>query len=254
VSEHFNFNGTRIVTTFFRNSVAEIWDADTGAQLAALAANGPIDSADFSPDGTLVLTVSSTATLWDVRTGARKFDFPSAIFLGGVHWAAFLPNGERIVTAIYGSDGSGTIQIWDVASGGEVARFKGPVVQTNSGAISSDGKNLAIVSQEGSVLIFHMFASTTALIDAAKEATPRCLTPDERISAFLAREPPDWCIEMHKWPYHTQAWRDWLAAGNSGHPVAMPEADPTKSVKDCVEQGGGPVVCHNRQPPPPGGR
>jgi hypothetical protein len=23
-------------------------------------------------------------------------------------------------------------------------------------------------------------------------------------------EPPAWCIEMEKWPYDTQDWKDWL--------------------------------------------
>ena len=27
---------------------------------------------------------------------------------------------------------------------------------------------------------------------------------------FLEKEPPDWCIESDKWPYQSQAWKDWL--------------------------------------------
>ena len=34
-----------------------------------------------------------------------------------------------------------------------------------------------------------------------KAEVPRCLTPEQRRSLFLAPEPPRWCIDMHKWPY-----------------------------------------------------
>jgi len=47
-------------------------------------------------------------------------------------------------------------------------------------------------------------------VDEAKKDVPHCLTGDERAKVFLAPEPPAWCIEMNKWPYQSQDWKDWL--------------------------------------------
>src|SRR5262249_18667869 len=48
------------------------------------------------------------------------------------------------------------------------------------------------------------------LVDEAKQVSPRCLERSQRLEAFLDPEPPAWCIETGKWPYHTQDWKDWL--------------------------------------------
>src|SRR5215813_3914626 len=41
-------------------------------------------------------------------------------------------------------------------------------------------------------------------------------------SFFLDPGPPAWRIEMEKWPYHTPAWKQWLADRKAGKPVDMP--------------------------------
>ena len=57
----------------------------------------------------------------------------------------------------------------------------------------------------------------------AKAAAPRAMTVAQRQSFSLDPEPPAWCIEMEKWPYHTSAWKQWLADRKAGLPVKMPE-------------------------------
>ncbi len=52
--------------------------------------------------------------------------------------------------------------------------------------------------------------TTRHLIENATKAVPRCLTREQRQQAFLSLEPPGWCIEMDKWPYQTQDWKEWL--------------------------------------------
>ena len=53
-------------------------------------------------------------------------------------------------------------------------------------------------------------AAAQALVELSKAHVPRCLTRAQREKAFLDAEPPAWCIDLAKWPYHTQAWKDWL--------------------------------------------
>ena len=57
----------------------------------------------------------------------------------------------------------------------------------------------------------------------AKATVPRALTVAQRRAFFLDPEPPAWCIEMEKWPYHTPAWKRWLADRKAGRQVAMPD-------------------------------
>ena len=52
-----------------------------------------------------------------------------------------------------------------------------------------------------------MVPTTQDRIDHAKRTVARCLTPQERKKFYLPPEPPAWCIEMEKWPYHTIFWK-----------------------------------------------
>jgi hypothetical protein len=56
-------------------------------------------------------------------------------------------------------------------------------------------------------------------------AAPRCLTATQReASFFLSADPPAWCIEMAKWPYHTAAWKAWLTDARAGKNPPLPTA------------------------------
>jgi hypothetical protein len=66
------------------------------------------------------------------------------------------------------------------------------------------------------------FAKTQELVTHAQAIAPRCLSPALREESFLTPEPPAWCIEMEKWPYHTSAWKRWLAEKKAGKKVEMP--------------------------------
>src|SRR4029077_11366649 len=66
------------------------------------------------------------------------------------------------------------------------------------------------MSLDTTARIWDVFATTQALVDDVKQVVPRCLKRDQREKAFLDAEPPAWCIEMGKWPYRTQDWKDWL--------------------------------------------
>jgi len=51
------------------------------------------------------------------------------------------------------------------------------------------------------------------------------LTPAQRKDFFLPPEPPLWCIELKKWPYHTDEWKQWLSDTRAGKNPSLPAAE-----------------------------
>jgi len=199
-----------------------------------------------------------TARVWDVKTLAQT------IVLQGhsdaVYYAAFSPDGKRVVTASYdrtarvwnaetgkpltklsGHDGAvraasfsldgkrvltasadKTARIWDSDTGELIAVLKGHRASVENARYSPDGLRILTASADGTARIWPLFPTTQALIDYTKSIVPRCLTPQQRQAAYLSAEPPAWCIEMKKWPYQTAQWRQWLADKAAGKTVPLP--------------------------------
>ena len=142
----------------------------------------------FSPSEKLIVTASSTAGSTSAPTSAPTLS-PT--------WA----------------------KLWDGASGKELAALEQGSTATCTG-FSRDGRRLLTGTRNGIALVWSFDrnpdpagrAAPTAseLVEQGKAHVRRCLTREQREKAFLAPEPPAWCIETAKWPYDTQAWKDWL--------------------------------------------
>ena len=179
-------------------------------------------SAAFSPDGKRIVTASEdkTARLWDAETG-KPIGEPLKGHEGQVWSAAFSPNGKRIVTASLDK----TARLWDAETGKPIGEpLKGHTGPVLSASFSPDGKRIVTASQDKTAQIWDIFPDTQALVSVAKAAVPRCLTPAQRKAFFLPPEPPAWCIEMEKWPYNTQTWKQWLADVRAGKSPPLPAA------------------------------
>jgi WD40 repeat protein/serine/threonine protein kinase/Tfp pilus assembly protein PilF len=113
------------------NGVARIWQATTGVPVGEpLRHGGWVSHVEFSPDGRLAATASQdkTACVWDAATGQRIAEMKHE---HGVRWAAFSPDGQRLVSATGDFSGwdldlwepksdprrPGEAQVWDVATG-----------------------------------------------------------------------------------------------------------------------------------------
>ena len=185
---------SRLLATWTWDNVLRVWDARTGASLAALTGNRDgISQAAFSPDGSRIVSASHNGLIhvWPTKTGATP-----AILSGhegavlGVAWS---PDGQHIVSAgsdktvrvwtadgrpgatmrghdaavnavVYSPDGrtivsasaDKTLRVWDVTSGQGVAVLNGHTDAVRSVGISADGRRIVSGSSDGTVRVWRM--------------------------------------------------------------------------------------------------
>lgn len=112
--------------------------------------SGPIKSAQFSPDGSKIVTASedSSARLWEAPTG--KLVATLAGHEAAVNSAQFSPGGGKIVT----SSDDRTARLWDALTGKELAVLRGHLGQVTSAEFSPDGSKIVTASQDGTARIW----------------------------------------------------------------------------------------------------
>jgi hypothetical protein len=74
------------------------------------------------------------------------------------------------------------------------------------------------------VRLWNVFPNIQEYVVRAKASAPRGLVVVQRESLSLSPEPPLWYIEMEKWPYHTQDWKDWLRFNRANANPPLPGA------------------------------
>lgn len=126
------------------------WDAGTG-QLKATVVNdlGGLRCMRLSPDGkgTLATTNGREVRLSDAGTGTISFVLSPTendADQGKVHLLAFFADGRTLASANY----SGTVTVWDVATGKRTANFGTQKQWVNALAVAPDGLTLASVGGE----------------------------------------------------------------------------------------------------------
>jgi WD40 repeat protein len=135
--------------------------------------------------------------------------------------AAFSPDGKRIVTA----SEDNTARLWDAKTGRQISDpLQGHTDGVRSVAFSPDGNRIVTASDDDTVRLWEIFADIEELVSHAKEAIPRCLTAAQRKDFSLLPQPPLWCIELGKWPYHTNKWKQWLSDTRADKKPLLPPA------------------------------
>ena len=107
----FSPDGRRLAS-IGRDPVARIWDAGTGAPVAALRGHAAgIHSLAYRPDGKVLATggdfPDNTVRLWDAASGAPLSTSPG--HENEVRWLTFSPDGSRLATASMDQ----TVRLWD---------------------------------------------------------------------------------------------------------------------------------------------
>jgi WD40 repeat protein len=234
----FSPDGRRVAAGLSDGTI-QFWDIETGIPSGTLQQPraGFVWSVAFSPDGKRLVTAFEIgpARIWDVQSGKTV-----GMALSNTRRARFSPDGRWIATAssIYlasdfgavSAGGAGHVaRLWDAETGEPIGKpLNGHVGGVADVAFSPDGQQLATASLDKTARVWEIFAQNSARVDLimpAKDAIPRCLTTDQRQQFFLPREPPSWCIELEKWPYHTKEWKQWLSDTRAGKNPPLPAAE-----------------------------
>jgi WD40 repeat protein len=201
------------------NVEAALRDTMTGAVIKTLDHSNfwAFGAAKFSADGTFLMTETSgqlpeqsAAHIWDAKTGAEieKFYCPEGVTMGD---AAFGPRSEHIVTVCYDQ----TVRVHHIDTRQEVAIFPGEPRRVNTHDTGTDGRWIISASFKDRLVFWPVFPTVQGLVDYAKDILPQCLDESERKRFFLNPEPPEWCIDMGKWPYHLPESKARLEARDS---------------------------------------
>ncbi len=166
-SAAFSSDGTLVVTSSL-DLTARVWDAASGRELVALhtqAGEFEFHGVVISPNRRRIVTVAyafgaATARLWDATSGreiatlrgqdAESATAPDKSRHNEVYFAAFSPDGARIVTA----SSDGTARVWDSTSGIEIATLEGHEGPVNSASFSPDARRVVTASSDGTARVW----------------------------------------------------------------------------------------------------
>jgi WD40 repeat protein len=166
-------DGQRIVTGS-RDGVARVWRVDGVGAPIELSGHTSVDGARFSPDGTLVLTVSiidGSARVWRADgSGVTR-----VLSAGKVVSAAFAPDGAQVLTG----SGDGVGRLWTLADG-RVRELVGCRTPIMSVAFAPDGKSALGVCTDATVRVWRLDHPEAPLVLSGhtKYVTRAVFSPD----------------------------------------------------------------------------
>ena len=231
-------DGENFVTASADKTV-RIWDAKTGQVLRKLEGHTrQVTGVVVTLDGSQIITWSRDRTIraWDTKTGEEgkpiisgKQQMPFGV--------AMVPDSHRLVAAL-----DETVRVYEAGTNTEIEipdlQLKGHEGDVLALAVTLDGKRVITGSADRTVRVWGFSNSNSlpdkldtasarqTLVDLGKRVVPRCLTIAQRQKLVLGPKPPDWCIDLEKYPYNTKAWKNWRAGKEAvDRDVALAYAD-----------------------------
>jgi WD40 repeat protein len=176
-------DGQRLATIAY-DQTARLWDLTSGAAVYTLTdvytgqliIGGQWIDIAFSPDGAKLATAGGTSVkVWNTATGDELVSLPLPP-QPLAYTVAFSPDGNHLAVGMQFGRGSG---VWDAVTGEKLFELAGHTASVGSLAYSSDGRQIATASVDG----------TNRLWDA-DTGEPR-LTLQSIRSSYVAFSPDD---------------------------------------------------------------
>jgi hypothetical protein len=136
-----------------------VWEVATGKRLPPVFRGDAmiLDKVAFSHDAALLAVMHSDCTMCLVSTATGQEI--RRLGKGQGEMTArpiFTPDGRILVTAGGGLFQRGLVQFWEIATGGEIARREGHKGSVKAFVVSADGRLLATVSDDHTILVWDL--------------------------------------------------------------------------------------------------
>jgi WD40 repeat protein len=141
--------GNRYVAVVGAGGLVAVWNRATRKWMRLHGDFGDVKAADFSPDGTRLVTggADGTARIWSTKTGKTLAQLTG--HAGPVVDVRFSPKGTMVATA-----GDTTARLWGAWSGARLAVLRGHSGFVLSAAFDSTGQRVITTSADGTVRIW----------------------------------------------------------------------------------------------------
>ena len=147
----------KVLASGSQDKTIQLWDINTRKHLKTLTGHEEgVTAVVYSPDGTTLVSGSQDGTirLWNVNTGDHIKTIEEA---GHVTSLVYSPDGSVLAS---GTEDNNVVKIWDAQTGQCLQTFTGHTQRVNAVVFSLDGKTLASVSSDGTILLWDLTTST----------------------------------------------------------------------------------------------
>ena len=204
----FSPDGRKILVTA-SDSMVEILDAATGAQLVNLKDTIKVRYAGFSADGKKIITfpwqgnapANNTASLWEAATGKLLVTLKG--HSNYINAAQFSADGKKIVTA----SNDNSARLWDAVTGELLADLTGHAARVNSAQFIQAGRKIITATNDNAIKIWNL-ATGSLLYNLKGQAASfdggQLSTDGKKIALAAGGDSNDRRLNIH--PFDVLVW------------------------------------------------
>jgi eukaryotic-like serine/threonine-protein kinase len=137
----FSPDGSQIVSASV-DATARVWTVSTGECVVLPGDGSPVRFATFNGAGTLLVTASENAHVWDAKSGNLLAELKG--HKDGLNTARFDPSGSRVVT----SSADNTARVWRADDGEPLLELLGHTDDVLEAIFSPDGRSIVTTSAD----------------------------------------------------------------------------------------------------------